>query len=313
MPLQEAKFSSEIENIITTQDELYRSDASRNEFVSVAAKEVYNYANALHYGFNKVKETGLITNNTIIEIQAFLEETQAGYRKLPGTVLKSSATNETIYEPPQHIEEIASLMNNLEVYINNNDLSSEDALLKMVVIHHRFESIHPFYDGNGRTGRILNVLYLVKEGLLDIPVLYLSRYINQYRSEYYELLKKTTDENQWEDFILYMLKGVEETSLQTIQIIRGIRELMQKQKELIRDKLPKIYSQDLLNSIFMHPYTRISSLSEGMFIQLRTAKKYLDALEMIGLLEKLVIKERSIYVNVELVALLSNVNNLRKI
>ena len=313
LPLQEAKFSSEIENIITTQDELYRSDASRNEFASVAAKEVHNYATALHYGFNKVKETGLIANNTIIEIQAFLEETQAGYRKLPGTVLKSSATNETIYEPPQHIDEIVSLMDNLEAYINDNDLSSEDALLKMAVIHHRFESIHPFYDGNGRTGRILNMLYLVKEGLLDIPVLYLSRYINQHKSRYYELLKKTTEENQWEDYILYMLKGVEETSLQTIEIIRGIRGLMQKQKDLLRDKLPQIYSQDLLNNIFMHPYTRIDTLSQGLSVQQKTAGQYLNKLTDIGILEKQVIKKRNIYINVELMTLLSDVNNHRKI
>lgn len=314
LPLQEAKFSSEIENIITTQDELYQSDAARNEFSSTAAKEVHHYASALHYGFKKVKETGFITNNTIIEIQAILEETRAGYRKLPGTVLKNSLTNETIYEPPQHIEEITYLMDNLERYINDNDFSSEDALLKMAIIHHRFESIHPFYDGNGRTGRIINVLYLVKDGLLDIPVLYLSRYINQYKTRYYELLQKTSVENQWEEYILYMLKGVEETSKQTIEIIRGIRDLMQTQKDLLKTKLSKIYSQDLLNNIFMHPYTRVSALSQALSVQGRTAKKYLDELDGVGILEKKVLNKKSaLYINVDLMKLLSGVNKDKEI
>ena len=247
-------------------------------------------------------------NNTIIEVQAILEETRAGYRKLPGTVLKNSLTNETIYEPPQHIEDITYLMDNLEQYINDNEFSSEDSLLKMAIIHHRFESIHPFYDGNGRTGRIINVLYLVKEGLLDIPVLYLSRYINQYKTRYYELLQKTSAENQWEEYILYMLKGVEETSKQTIEIIRGIRTLMQKQKELIKLKLPTIYRQELINNIFMHPYTRIDALSHDLSVQKKTASQYLSKLEAIGILEKQVIKKRNIYINVELMKLLSGVS-----
>lgn len=308
LPLQEAKYSSEIENIITTQDELYQSDAARNQFSSAAAKEVHHYAAALHYGFKKVNETGLITNNTIIEIQATLEEMRSGYRKLPGTVLKNSITNETIYEPPQHIEEIMALMNNLEQYINDKEFSHEDALLKMAIIHHRFESIHPFYDGNGRTGRIINVLYLVKEGLLDIPVLYLSRYINQHKTRYYELLQKTSVENQWEDYILYMLQCVEETSKQTIEIVRGIRDLMQKQKDLMKRELPKIYSQDLLNNIFMHPYTRIDALSEELSVQKKTASQYLSKLEDVGILEKQVFKRRNIYINLELMKLLSSVS-----
>lgn len=308
LPLQEAKFSSEIENIVTTQDELYQSDVARNEFSSVAAKEVHNYARALHYGYDQVRKTGLITNNTIIEIQAILEETKAGYRKLPGTVLKNSVTNQTVYEPPQHIDDITTMMDNLEKYINDNQLRDEDVLLKMAIIHHRFESIHPFYDGNGRAGRIINMLYLVKEGLLNIPVLYLSRYINQHRSKYYTLLKQTTENNQWEEYVLYMLKGVEETSIQTIGIIRSIKELMQKQKSLIRKELPKLYSQDLLNSIFMHPYTRISALSRELDVQERTAKKYLDELTNIEILKKEEVKQRSIYINVELMTLLSEVN-----
>jgi Fic family protein len=184
----------------------------------------------------------------------------------------------------------------------------------MAIIHHRFESIHPFYDGNGRTGRILNVLYLVKEGLLDIPVLYLSRYINQYKTRYYELLQKTSAENQWEEYILYMLKGIEETSKQTIEIIRGIRDLMKKQKDLMKSTLPKIYSQDLLNNIFMHPYTRVRVLSQALSVQGRTAKKYLDELESIGILEKKALNKKSaLYINIDLMKLLSGVNKNKEI
>src|SRR3990167_2513402 len=176
LALQEAKDSSAIENIITTHDELYESDVSSKQFSSFAAKEVYSYAAALQSGYQKVQKTGLIINNHILEIQQTLEGNSAGFRKLPGTVLKNDQTDEIVYSPPQNESQIQLLMNNLEQFINNNSLSDIDPLTKMAVIHHQFESIHPFYDGNGRTGRIINILYLVKQGLLDTPILYLSRY-----------------------------------------------------------------------------------------------------------------------------------------
>jgi Fic family protein len=238
LALQEAKDSSEIENIITTQDELFRSDVDSQIFTTLAAKEIYAYEAALIHGFAQVKQQGLLTNNNVLEIQSILEENSAGFRKLPGTALKNNATNETIYTPPQDPKEIEMLMSRLEKFINNDALCDWDPLTKMAVIHHEFESIHPFYDGNGRTGRILNVLYLVKQELLQIPVLYLSRYINQNKAEYYRLLQMVRDENAWEEWILFILTGVDETSQQTIFLVKEIKHLMLTLKQRMRAQLP---------------------------------------------------------------------------
>ncbi|HEX7413092.1 MAG TPA: Fic/DOC family N-terminal domain-containing protein, partial [Bacteroidia bacterium] len=257
LSLQEAKDSSAIENIITTHDELYRADAMSKQFASIASKEVHSYAVALRKGFEIVKQHGILSNNHILQIQSTIEDNDAGFRKLSGTALKNDKTGEVVYTPPQHPQEIIDLMSNLEKFINDNTLCDWDALVKMAVVHHQFESIHPFYDGNGRTGRIINILYLVKEGLLKIPILYLSRYINQNKADYYKLLQKVRTDNAWQDWVLFILNGVEQTALQTIQQIQGIKVLMQKHKQKLRTELPKIYSQDILNNIFRHPYTKI--------------------------------------------------------
>jgi len=307
LSLQEAKDSSAIENIITTQDDLYTSNALKKEFASIAAKEVHSYALALRNGYMMVKETGLLTNNSILEIQETLEENKAGFRELPGTALKNTQTGETIYTPPQEPKQILDLMRNLEQFINDDSLSDIDPLTKMAVIHHQFESIHPFYDGNGRTGRIINILYLVKCGLLDTPILYLSRYINQKKGDYYRLLQTVRTENTWEEFILYMLEGIEQTSNQTTHLIRNIKELMQSHKNKIKTELPKIYSQDLLNNLFGHPYTKIEFLCEELDIERRTAGKYLDQLVGIGVLTKHKIKKDNFYLNHALFGLLSNI------
>ncbi len=307
LSLQEAKDSSAIENIITTQDDLYTSNALKKEFASIAAKEVHSYALALRNGYMMVKETGLLTNNSILEIQETLEENKAGFRELPGTALKNTQTGETIYKPPQEPKQILDLMRNLEQFINDDSLSDIDPLTKMAVIHHQFESIHPFYDGNGRTGRIINILYLVKCGLLDTPILYLSRYINQKKGDYYRLLQTVRTENTWEEFILYMLEGIEQTSNQTTHLIRNIKELMQSHKNKIKTELPKIYSQDLLNNLFRHPYTKIEFLCEELDIERRTAGKYLDQLVGIGVLTKHKIKKDNFYLNHALFGLLSNI------
>ena len=309
LSLQEARDSSEIENIITTQDDLYASDASKKEFASIAAKEVHSYALALRNGYKIVQQSGLLTNNTILEIQSTLEENNAGFRKLPGTALKSLQTGETIYTPPQEPEQILSLMSNLEQFINEDTLCDNDPLVKMAVIHHQFESIHPFYDGNGRTGRIINILYLVKSGLLESPILYLSRYINQKKADYYRLLQTVRTENTWEEFILYMLNGIEQTSYQTTHLIRNIKNLMQDHKNKIRTELPKIYSQDLLNNLFRHPYTKIEFLSEELNVERRTAGKYLNQLSHIGLITKHKIKNDNFYLNHDLFNLLFNVGS----
>lgn len=308
LSLQEAKDSSAIENIITTHDELYQSDEFIKRFKSIAAKEVYNYSHALRNGFETVKQQEFISSNHILQIQSVFEGNSAGFRKLPGTVLKNEQTGEIVYTPPQSYDEIVELMNNLEKFMNDNSLSDWDPLIKMAIIHHQFESIHPFYDGNGRTGRIINILYLVKEGLLHIPILYLSRYINQNKATYYSLLQKARIENAWEEWVLYILEGVEQTSLQSIQIIQGIKELMLKHKRKIRSELPKIYSQDLLNNIFRHPYTKIDFVVKDLEVTRPTATRYLDELSTLGVLHKEKIWKDNYYINTDLFNLLANVN-----
>ena len=231
--LQEAKDSSEIENVVTTHDDLYKADLFGDYIKNPAAKEVNRYATALKNAFEQVKHDRLLTVNRIVGIHRVLEQNEAGIRKLPGTALKNERTGETVYTPPQDHGEIVRLMNNLEQFINDDELSNVDPLVKMAVIHYQFESIHPFYDGNGRTGRIINIIYLVARGLLDIPVLYLSRYIIRNKADYYRLLQATRDTGDWEPWILYMLEGVELTSRQTIWIIQRIKEIMMAYKHRI--------------------------------------------------------------------------------
>lgn len=305
LSLQEAKDSSAIENIITTHDELYKSDAHAKQFASLGAKEVYSYAAALQNGCRKIKTSGLLINTYILEIQQTLEENSAGFRKQMGTVLKNDQTGEVIYTPPQDEGQIRTLMNNLEQFINNEELSNLDPLIKMAIIHHQFESIHPFYDGNGRTGRIINILYLVKRGLLETPILYLSRYINKNKSEYYRLLQSVRDSGSWESWILYLLDGVEQTSRQTIRLIFEIRDLMLFQKHKLRSDLPKVYSQELLNNLFKHPYTKIDFLMEELQIHRNTAMKYLEELVAVGLLTKHRMGKENYYLNSSLFALLA--------
>jgi Fic family protein len=306
LSLQEAKDSSAIENIITTHDDLYRSNSLTHDFVSLAAKEVYNYATALRYGFEEVKAHGLLTNAHVLHIQATIEENDAGFRTQSGTALRNNATGEVVYTPPQHVDEIIVLMTNLERFINDDELCDWDDLTKMAVIHHQFESIHPFYDGNGRTGRIINILYLVKQNLLKIPVLYLSRYINQNKADYYRLLQHTRDTNDWQPWLLFMLEGVEQTANQTVVLIERIKEAMRLFKQKMRTELPKIYSQDLLNNLFRHPYTKIDFVMEELSVSRITARRYLDELIRIGLLEKRKIKRENYYINTALYDLLEN-------
>lgn len=312
LSLQEAKDSSAIENIITTHDELYASDGMANIFTTPAAKEVYNYAFALQQGYDQVKKTGLLTSNQIIELQALLEENDAGFRKLPGTTLKNEQTGETVYTPPQRLDEIVSLMNNLEIFINDNEILNLDPVVKMAIIHHQFESIHPFYDGNGRTGRMINILYLVKEDLLKLPILYLSRYINHNKAIYYRLLQHVRDTGEWESWIIFILDAVEQTSLQTSAIIRDIKELMAKHKHNIRSQLPKIYSQDLINSLFRHPYTKIEYIKNDLAVTRKTAARYLEQLCSINILHKNRLGKENYYFNENLISLLSNITSLKK-
>lgn len=308
LSLQEAKDSSAIENIITTHDDLYISDSIAQHFVSIAAKEVHNYAAALRYGHKQVKVQGLLTNAHVLHIQATIEENSAGFRKLPGTALKNDLTGVTVYTPPQHADEIIALMSNLERFINDDELCDWDPLTKMAIIHHQFESIHPFYDGNGRTGRIINILYLVKQGLLKIPVLYLSRYINQNKTDYYRLLQVTRDTDDWQPWLMFMLEGVEQTARQTVVLIEGIKRTMLAFKQKMRAELPRIYSQDLLNNLFRHPYTKIDFVMAELNVSRITATRYLDELIRIGLLDKRKIGRENYYINTTLYDLLGNIH-----
>lgn len=296
LAIQEAKDSSAIENIITTHDDLFKEELFPEFMQNASAKEVRNYTSALKKGNQLVNKTGLLTNNIIIEIQAELEKNKAGFRKLPETELKNELTGKTVYTPPQNAGEIISLMSNLEKYINDDSFSPVEPLIKMAVIHYQFESIHPFYDGNGRTGRIINILYLVQKKLLDIPVLYLSRYIIQNKSEYYRLLQEVRDKNNWEEWILYMLDGIEKTSIDTIFVIGQIRALMSNYKHRLRENF-KFYSQDLLNNIFCHPYTKIEFIQRDLGVTRKTAAKYLEELSSAGLLRKEKIGVSNFFVN----------------
>jgi len=307
LALQEAKDSSEIENIITTQDELYQGDRFASRYPSLSTKEVHNYSAALNLGFERIRSKRFLRLQDVLDIQGALLESRSGIRTLPGTVLKSQTTGEVVYEPPQNREEIESLLSNFLDYFNlDDDSAGIDPLIRMSLLHHQFESIHPFYDGNGRTGRILNLLFLTLHDLLGIPVLYLSRYIVRNKDAYYRLLQTARDENEWEAWTLYLLKAVEETARETLSQVEGIRELMRKTKNELRSKLPKIYSQDLLNNLFRHPYTKIEFIVRDLNVSRPTAMKYLALLDEQGVVEKVKLGRTNFYINHALFSLLTS-------
>ena len=311
LTLQEAKDSSSVENIITTQDDLYRADLAIKDFtVSPAAKEVQNYREAIFHGFQLVRQHKLLTNNNIISIQNVLKHTKGGFRVTPGTCLKRD-DGMIIYEPPQHPEDILRYMGNLEAFINTPDLSDVDPLVKMAIIHHQFESIHPFSDGNGRTGRIVNILYLVINDLLDLPILYLSRFITHNKGDYYRLLQAVRDcgadnAKEWEEWILFILKGVEETSIETTAMIKAISKMMADYKAVLKPLFGTTYKHELLNNLFFHPYTKIEFVCHDMGVQRKTGAKYLDMIVAAGLLNKIKIGRENYYINERLFELFLN-------
>lgn len=303
LTLQEAKDSNEIENIVTTDDEMYQ--ASIDETVaSVTAKEALNYAQAIRLGLDIIRDKGLLTTNDIQRIQKLISPNHP-IRKIPGTVLKNPKTQEVVYTPPQSYLEIQRLLDNLESYINLPEFHEVDALIKMPIIHFQFESIHPFLDGNGRTGRLLNILYLVQQGLLDIPVLYLSSYIIKNKSDYYRLLQEVRTKGSWEEWIVWMLRGVELTAKDTIVVVNRIKLLMDEYKKEIKGKF-SFYSHDLINILFKHPYTKNSFLERELKIHRNTASSYLNTLADEGLLTKIKIGKYNYYMNVELLKILKN-------
>lgn len=312
LSMQEAKASSEIENIVTTQDELFQADLLLEGVDSAAAKEVSLYRDALKLGFDRLlKSDGLITNRTLIEMFQLLKGRSDAFRVTPGTALKHDRSGEIVYVPPQDARVIEASMAALEKFINEDETSKLDPLIKMALIHHQFESIHPFADGNGRIGRILNVLYLTKADLLEIPILYLSRHITQTKNDYYRLLQKVRTEGAWEEWVLYMLEAVSETATTTLGIVEGIRQQMADVKRRLRDELPSLYSQDLLNNLFRHPYTRIEFVMKDLDVTRQTAAKYLDTLAEKAFVEKHRSGRSNYYINTALVRLFLDVSGGR--
>lgn len=311
LALQEAKASSEIERIVTTQDDLFKADLFPEGPDSAAAKEVSRYRDALKMGFERLHETqGLIPNSILVDMFRLLKARTDGFRVTPGTALVDDF-GARVYVPPQDAQSIVDHMTALERFINDDDDSTLDALVKMAVIHHQFESIHPFPDGNGRIGRILNVLYLTRSGLLDTPILYLSRHITRTKADYYRLLQLVRDEaglEAWEAWTLYMLAAVENTARATLELVEGIREQMATMKRRLREEHPRLYSQDLLNNLFRHPYTRIDFLMNDLNVTRQTAARHLDKLADTGFVQKHPAGRYNYFINVELVALFLRVS-----
>ena len=308
--LREAKDSSEIENIITTHDKLYKAFSVEHIVQDPNVKEVLNYREALWMGFGIIKKKQLLTIRDIIKLQEILIGNTAGIRKQPGTSLKNARTGEVIYTPPFGKAVIEEKLKNLEAYINGED--DTDPLIKMAIMHYQFESIHPFYDGNGRTGRIINVLYLILNGLLDLPILYLSTFIIHHKKKYYDGLDEVRSKNEWENWILYMLDSVEQTAKSTIALIKSIKHLLDKEIIRVKAKCPKIYSKELVEVLFNQPYSRITTLEEKLQISRFTASKYLKELENIGLLKGEKLGRDVLYINVPLFKLLKEQDKLLK-
>ncbi len=310
LTLQEAKDSSEVENIVTTNDDLYKAELNlRSSVENASAKEVLSYRQAIRSGFETARKTKFITLNDILRIQEQLGCGQTGFRRVSGVALRTTS-GELVYTPPQDIDEIAALLTNLEKYINIAEMHDVDPLIKMAIIHHQFESIHPFNDGNGRTGRIISILYLVINDLLDLPILYLSRYITHNKGDYYRLIQAIRDvkdnAKEWEAWILFVLKGIEKTATDTIELVKEINSLMMQYKQKLRPLFGKTYKHELLNNLFSHPYTKIEFIEKEMMVQRKTATKYLDRIVAAGLLQKMKIKQSNYYINSSLVNLFVN-------
>lgn len=300
--LQEARLSSEIENIVTTNDDLYRAASDERLATDPHSKEVLRYREALWHGYQVLRKKPL-TTNLFIEIAAIIKGTNIGIRRIPGTKIVNSR-NEVIYTPPEGEFLIRDKLTNLEKFIYAEDML--DPLIKMAVLHYQFEAIHPFVDGNGRTGRIINILFLIEKGLIDQPVLFHSHYILRTKSSYYEKLRNVTEKGAWIDWILYMLKAVEVTALETQKRVKDIIEAMEVTKQLIQTKAPKIYSKDLIEVIFKHPYCKARFIEAAGLAKRQTASVYLQTLQDIGLLSSIKLGREQYYINNKLVKILAS-------
>lgn len=301
LPMLEAKDSSEIENIVTTTDELFKH-AQEDKGADPATKEALRYRTALHQGFEQLGRRPLCTS-TAVEVCSTLKNTDMDVRKVPGTIIGNQTTGEVVYTPPLGEDVIRNLLSNWERYLHEED--DVDPLIKMAVSHYQFEAIHPFHDGNGRTGRIMNVLYLIEQGLLTLPTLYLSRYIVQHKADYYRLLNQVTSDQAWEPWLVFMLKGVEQTSRWTTEKIAAITQLMESTTAHVKAELPKIYSHELIQLIFEQPYCRISNLVERGIAKRQTASVYLKQLVEVGVLEEVSSGKEKVFVHPKLMMLMS--------
>ena len=300
--LQEAKDSSEIENIITTQDELYKALTANKSSISAETKEVVNYRKAIFHGFDLAKNQGFLRVNDIVGIQQKLIDNTAGIRSTPGTVLKNDKTGEIIYTPPQDKAEILDLLTDFIHHFNRQDDLSP--LINLAILHYQFESIHPFYDGNGRTGRILNILYLILNGLIDVPILYLSSFIIANKPEYYRLLNRTNRTGEWEEWIMFMLRAVESTSKDTITKITNIKDLLDSTVIKVQQKAPKVYKKELVELLFEQPYSKIEFVVNTLGVERKAASRYLKELEVIGILKSQKVGRETLYINKALVEIL---------
>ena len=299
--LQEAKASSEIENIITTNDDLYRSLVADKKFDNPATKEVISYKEALWNGLQQIETRPFISTNLCVEIVQSIIKNTAGIRTTPGTALKNTK-GETIYTPPTGEAVIREKMDNLETFINGED--AIDPLIKMALMHYQFEAIHPFSDGNGRTGRILLLLYLKLEKLLDTPAIYLSEYIIKNKTDYYTKLRKVTENNDWEGWILYMLEMVEYTANKGLERLKNVTLLMEQMTTEIKETIPKVYTKELVEILFRLPYTKRQFLIDAKLGSPKTVGKYLMELEKSGFLISEKVGKEKLYLNHKLVAVL---------
>lgn len=300
--LQEAKDSSEIENIITTQDELYKALTINKAQISPATKEVVNYRKAIFYGYDLAKRQGFLSVNDLVRIQQELIGNNAGIRSTPGTVLKNDTTGEVVYTPPQDKAEILDLLTNFINHFNQQDDLSP--LINLAILHYQFEGIHPFYDGNGRTGRILNIVYLILNELIDVPILYLSSYIIANKPEYYRLLNQTNRRGKWEEWIMFMLKAVESTSKDAITRITNTKGQLDATIIKVQENAPKLYRKELVELLFEQPYSKIEFVVNKLGVERKAASRYLKELEDIGVLESQKVGRETLYINRELIEIL---------
>ncbi|KAB2880044.1 Fic family protein [bacterium] len=300
--LQEARASSAIENIITTQDALFQASVADKQIENPATKEVIHYKDALWFGIEQLKKKPLLTTNLFIEIMRIIKENRSGIRNIPGTQLKNPVTGLIIYTPPEGEGIIRDKLKALETFINTEN--GMDPMIKLALIHYQFEAIHPFFDGNGRTGRIILLLYLKICGLMDLPALYLSSYILKNKNTYYVNLRNVTEKNDWESWILYMLDMIEVTSQKGRERIEETKTLMKSMGGKIQKKLPKIYSKDLLEILFRLPYTKRNFIETAGLGNIKTSGSYLKSLEEKGFLKSVTVGKEKLYLNFQLMEIL---------